>query len=308
MPSSTVSQLTNAPSPVLPLSMPANASQWAYFVQRLQDYINYTTDASNRSSVNVVPFAYTVYNGSSLPALTLTGCTGALDSTQHQFGAASLKLTATASTVSVQFYGYPIPVQQFQRWITSVYVLTSRTSLSGALEVITASGTYSVNIGTTLTAAAWARLYGAMDLTADSSTACTINLTLTGCAVGDTFNLEGWQLESAKGNTNLPSPWVNSNPLLATNVPGTVKTFQSGSVTVNTSTAGQVTTTVTLPTQINAAKAIVAISSASAVSTKNAPNTSAQLASNTTIQLITDVAIGGSSYNITVYWQVLEWF
>ena len=303
----TFSQLTNGQSPVLPLSMPTTPSAWAYFVQRLQDYVNYTSSAAGRTHVNCVPSAYTVYNAPVLPAITLTGCTAALDSTRAQFGSASMKLTATASTVSVQFYGYPIPVQSFQRWIESVYLMTSRSSIAGTLSVVTGTGTYSANIGTTTTPGAWARLYGVSDLTADAATAVTMNLTLTGCSVGDTFNLEAWQMEASSGGTNLPSSWVNTNPVLTVNVPGTVKTFQSGSVTVNTSIAGQVTTNIPLGTAVDTAKALVSVNSDSTVSTKNAPNTAATLTSGTNLQLITDIAIGGSSYNITINWQVMEW-
>lgn len=287
--------------------MPTTPSAWAYFVQRLQDYINFAASAAGRTHVNCVPSGYTVYNGTTLPPVTLTGCTAALDSTHAQFGAASMKLTATAATVEVQFSGTPLTLQAYQRWIESVYLMTSRSSITGTLAVTTGVGTYSVNIDSNPTPATWVRLYGTQDLSADASTAATLELTLTGCSVGDTFNLEAWQFESASGGTNLPSPWVNTNPVLVSDSPGSVRTFQSGSVSVLTSISGQVTTNITLPNSVNTAKALVAISSNSAVSNKDAPATMATLTSSTNLQLVTDMAIGGAAYNINVDWQVLEW-
>lgn len=288
--------------------MPTTAAGWSYFVQRLQDYINYTSSAAGRTHVNSVPSAYTVYNGTSLPTLTTSGCTVALDSSHAQFGNASLLLTATASTVSVQFYGYPVPIQAFQRWIDSVYLMTSRSSIAGTLTVTTANATYSVNIGTGTTPGTWTRLYGTQDLTADAATACTLGLTLTGCSVGDTFNIEAWQFESASGSTNLPSPWVNTNPILTNNIPGSVKTFQTGTAVVNVSTTGQVNTLITLPTAVDALKCIVSVSTNSQTASDDAPNTLGSLASNTQLQLVTDKSTTTSSFNVNVFWQVLEWY
>lgn len=210
MPCSATSQLTNAVTVPLPLTMPTTNSQWSIFVQRLVDFLTLTRDAANRTGVNVVPAAYALYDAPTLPLLTIVGATGALDATKTLFGNASLKLTATAATVTVQFTGSPITLAPYLRWIESVYIQSSRTSITGTLAVMTAVQSYPVDISGTLTPAMWGRLYGDCDLTADDSSSATILLTLTGCTVGDTFNLEGWQLEAASGATNLPSAFVNS--------------------------------------------------------------------------------------------------
>ncbi|MHB1798541.1 MAG: hypothetical protein ACYCUI_09595, partial [Vulcanimicrobiaceae bacterium] len=180
------------------------------FLQQLANFFSYARDAANRQGVNVVPTAYAVYNGVALPSLTISGATAALDTTQHQFGLASLKLTATAATVSVELPSGTIPISAFQRWIASVYMRTSRTAVAGTLAVVTATGTYSATITSSTAASVWYRLWGDMSLVGDDATACTVQLTFTGCTVGDTFNLEGWQLEAASGATNLPSPFANS--------------------------------------------------------------------------------------------------
>ena len=223
MPCNATSQLTNAPSVPLQVTMPTNNAQWAVFVQRLQDAINATRDAANRTGVNVVPAAYAVYDAAALPALSINGASAALDGTKSQFGKASLKLTATAATVSVSFTGYPIAITAYQRWIESVYIQSSRASIAGTLAVVTPSASYPVDISGTLLPATWGRLYGDCSLVADASTQATMTLTLTGCSVGDTFNLEGWQMEQAAGNTNLPSAFVNSA------APGSQDTLPDGS-------------------------------------------------------------------------------
>lgn len=203
--------------------MPTNNAQWAVFVQRLQDAINATRDAANRTGVNVVPAAYAVYDAATLPALSINGASAALDGTKSQFGKASLKLTATGATITVSFTGNPIAITAYQRWIESVYIQSSRASIGGTLAVVTPAASYPVDISGTLLPATWGRLYGDCSLVADASTQATMTLTLTGCSVGDTFNLEGWQLEQAAGNTNLPSAFVNSA------APGSQDTLPDGS-------------------------------------------------------------------------------
>src|SRR5574337_695472 len=191
MPCNATSQLTNAPIVPLQVTMPTNNAQWAVFVQRLQDAINATRDAANRTGVNVVPAAYAVYDAAALPALSINGASATLDGTKSQFGKASLKLTATAATITVSFTGNPIAINAYQRWIESVYIQSSRASIAGTLAVVTPAASYPVDISGTLLPATWGRLYGDCSLIADASTQATMTLTLTGCSVGDTFNLEG---------------------------------------------------------------------------------------------------------------------
>src|SRR6185437_9421787 len=196
---SSTSQLTNASSVPLTLTRPQTDAQWAVFVQRLQDMLNATRDAAGKTGINVIPAAYALYDAPAMPALTVTGATATLDTGKTQFGNASLKLTATAATVTLTFAGDPIKINPYQRWIESVYIQSSRAAIAGTLAVVTAASNYPVDISGNLLPATWGRLYGDCGLVADDSTAATLTLTLTGCSVGDTFNLEGWQLEQANG-------------------------------------------------------------------------------------------------------------
>lgn len=58
-----------------------------------------------------------------------------LDSTTVQFGGASLKLVATATTVTVELgsAGYPITIHPFWKWIGSLYIKSSIAAITGTL-------------------------------------------------------------------------------------------------------------------------------------------------------------------------------
>ena len=169
-------------------------------------------NAQTTTGVNVIPTQYSIYDGTALPGMRITGATASLDATNVRFGAASLKLTATATTVTVELgtTGYPATLHPDWKWIGSVYLLSSRTTIAGTMQVVTPLSSPSADIAGTISG--WVRLYGDYDLTADASTQATMLLTLTGVTVGDTFNLEAWQLEPVQGTTTLPSPYIITSP------------------------------------------------------------------------------------------------
>lgn len=176
----------------------------------MQGILSAIANAANKTGVNVLPSAYALYDSAALPSMTITGATASLDSSTVQFGNASLKLVATAATVSVSFTGFPVPITPFQRWIVSVFAQSSRSAITGTLAVVTPETSYPVNIDGNLLAGTWGRLYGDCSLTSDDSSGCTVTLTLTGCSVGDVYHFDGWQLEQANGTTDLPSAFVCS--------------------------------------------------------------------------------------------------
>ena len=141
------------------------------------------------------------------------GATASQDTTNVRFGTASLKLTATASTVSVELgsSGYPFTLPPNWKWIASVYLKPSRGTVNATLETVTPNGSYTGNVSGDL-GTDWSRLYADHELTADAATTGTLKLTFTGVTVGDTFNLEAWQLEPVQGNTALPSPYIITSP------------------------------------------------------------------------------------------------
>lgn len=107
--------------------------------------------------------------------------------------------------------GYPCTLQPNWKWIASLYLLASNPAITATLDLITPAGTQSVDMSGTV-GADWFRLYGDYDLTADDSATGTLKLTFTGLTVGDTINLEAWQLEPVQGNTSLPSPYIITSP------------------------------------------------------------------------------------------------
>lgn len=179
----------------------------------MQEVLAAIRAAGYTTGVNAIPTQYSVYDGTALPGLRLTGATDSLDASNVQFGTASLKLVATGTQIvlTLATTGYPATIQPYWKWIASLYCRTDQSSLSGTLKVVTAAGSYSADISGAVTALAWSRLYGDYDLTADGSTNCTLTLTLNTTA-GATYWLEAWQLEPVQGDTTLPSPFIITSP------------------------------------------------------------------------------------------------
>jgi len=202
------SQQPQQPTTVLPQNLPQTQADWSRFLQRMNELLGSINNAQYATGINAVPTQYAVYDGTGLPPLRVTGATSSFDTTHEQFGAGSLKLTATASTITVELAssGYPITLHPNWKWIASLFLLTSATNIAGKLSMVTPAKQYDVDISGT-PGMSWARLYGDYDLTADASTSCTLLLTLTGVTVGQIFNLEGWMLEPSQGAV-LPSPFI----------------------------------------------------------------------------------------------------
>lgn len=170
-------------------------------------------NAQSTTGVNVVPAQYSIYDGTALPGLRVTGATASMDTANVQFGGASLKLTATATTVTVTLgsSGYPLTLHPNWKWIASVYLKSSRGTINATLTTATPNGSYDGNVSGSF-GTGWTRLYADHELTADAATTGTLTLTFTGVTVGDTLNLEAWQLEPVQGDTTLPSPFIITSP------------------------------------------------------------------------------------------------
>lgn len=244
MPCQTVtSQTVQQPTTVLPQTLPQTQADWSRFLQRMNELLRSINNAQYATGINAVPTEYAVYDGTALPALRIAGATSAFDTSHVQFGAGSLQLTATASTVTVELAasGYPITLHPNWKWIASLFLLTSAPTIAGKLSIVTPAQQYDVDISGT-PGASWSRLYGDYDLTADASTSCTLLLTLTGVTVGQVFNIEGWMLEPSQGAI-LPSPFImTSGPRTWGQVVGSdavdtnITTAQTTANTANAST------------------------------------------------------------------------
>jgi hypothetical protein len=206
-------QAPQQPTTVLPANLPQTQADWSRFIQRMQEMMSAIRAAGYTTGVNAVPTQYSVYDGTGLPGLRITGATASLDSVNVQFGVASIKLVATGSqiTLTLASTGYPATIHPYWKWIASLYCRTDQASLSGTLAVATATKSYSDDISGAVTALMWSRLYGSYDLTADAATSATLTLTLN-TVVGATYWLEAWQLEPVQGDTALPSPFIITSP------------------------------------------------------------------------------------------------
>lgn len=252
------SQQPQQPTTVLPQNLPQTQADWQRFLQRMNELLGSINNAQYATGVNAVPTEYAVYDGTALPSLRITGATSAFDTSHVQFGAGSLKLTATASTVTVELAasGYPITLHPNWKWIASLFLLTSASNIAGKLSVVTPAQQYDADISGT-PGASWVRLYGDYDLTADASTSCTLLLTLTGVTVGQVFNIEGWMLEPSQGAV-LPSPFImTSGPRTWTQVVGSDAVNTNITTAQTTATSAQTTATQANTTANNAQPAAI---------------------------------------------------
>ncbi|MDE2467606.1 MAG: hypothetical protein KGL35_02390, partial [Bradyrhizobium sp.] len=114
--------------------------------------------------------------------------------------------------------------------------------------------------------------------------------------IKDAFNVQlASQVSGTLPVANLPT------------IPGSVASFQSGSVTITPAVGAQVTTNITLGTAVNIAKSMVSINWDSATATVSAPGSKAALTLATNLQIVTDAQIGGTAANVNLNWQVLTW-
>lgn len=137
-------QAPQQPTTVLPANLPQTQADWSRFIQRMQEVLNAIRAAGYTTGVNAIPTQYSVYDGTALPGLRLTGATDSLDAANVQFGTASLKLVATGTQIvlTLATTGYPATIQPYWKWIASLYCRTDQSSLSGTLKVVTAAGAY----------------------------------------------------------------------------------------------------------------------------------------------------------------------
>lgn len=197
----------------LPTKWPTSQAEWTLFIQRAQARDLAIASGLISLGVNVIPSPLTVFDAISVPPSVITGATASLSSTAR-FGTSALRLTATTATVVITLgaSGYPIPIAPSGQWVGSVYVQTSATALAGTFAIVTAVATYGQNIGDSVQANTWNRLYDTFNLQADASTNCTVTLTFTGCIAGQTIDLEGFMLETTDGYKTLPSAFQVSSP------------------------------------------------------------------------------------------------
>lgn len=182
------------------------------------------------TGVNVLNPRYTTFEEGVLPPFT-THASGTLsqDATAKYFGTKSLKIVTTGI---VGFWLSPTKVNNItpnKKWILSCYVYSDTIIAAPVwgtagvhVGITTASAYYGTNYydgtttSTTLTipAGTWTRIYGVLDLTADSNTTCDIRL--DSHATGKNVWFDGIMLEAKVGDLVIPSVYQEPVNFLTT--------------------------------------------------------------------------------------------
>ncbi len=186
--------------PLLPATMPTTQAGWSQFVTSMQEW--YQSLQSAQSAPNVLPAQYSVVSTlSGLPAFTTSNCTVTADTAEKLYAADSFKVVATAPAATVQFTGYPIPIQANQRWYCAFQVYG--TAFTGTLSVKTSGGTVvSQTVAGSTGAAGWSLVWALVDLTACGDSMATWEITFP---EPGTFWLDGLQM-SPSGTPFLGAP------------------------------------------------------------------------------------------------------
>lgn len=173
------------------------------------------------TGVNVLNPRYTTFEEGVLPPFT-THASGTLsqDATAKYFGTKSLKIVTTGIS---GFWLSPNKVNNItpnKKWILSCYIYSDTIiaapvwgSAGVHVGISTASGYYgtagydgNAAYGTlTIPAGTWTRIYGVLDLTADSNTTCDIRI--DSHATGKNVWFDGIMLEAQVGNLITPSAY-----------------------------------------------------------------------------------------------------
>ena len=200
-----------------------NLADWNDFLLRLAAVTGNSASFSSGTGVNEIPQNYSQFNAGSLPPMSGTA-TRVYDTGWTLFGLASLKITGSGTTYFGATTGsFPFALAPSQKWIISVYTKATQAQASVVLGITTAAGSYTVNLQTHAVAGDVLRVYGSLDLTADSSSAFNVYIQ-TSSGGTDAVWLDGFMLEPQSGTTGTPSPYSLNTPstILNTNPPGGV--------------------------------------------------------------------------------------
>lgn len=183
-------------------------TQWSIFIQTLSRVTNNNGGFSSGSGVNYVPANYSQFSNGSLPDMSGTA-TITYDTGFSIFGDASLKVSSAGTVYFASTTAeHPFSFAPNQEWIISAYVKASSANLTGVIGVTTPTGTYTVPFTTNAVAGDVSRVYGVLDLSADTSTQFNIYLD----ANSGTMWFDGFMLEPQVGSSDTPSPYSTTTP------------------------------------------------------------------------------------------------
>ena len=212
-----VSTLKGSPQlPMLPSQPPTTSSGWQALRIIIQTILQQIQGAAGATGVNVIPQQYALFGASTLPPITATNCTVALDTSTVLFGVGSLKITITGANATVSF-GTGFPVSPNASWLISFFTQASA-QVAGSITITTPAKTYTTDF-TSPTSQGWQRLYDTLNLVADDSTSFGVSFSFPS-ASGQTVWIDGSQMEPWSNVPMGPSPFIStSGALTVDNLP-----------------------------------------------------------------------------------------
>ena len=212
-----VSTLKGSPQlPMLPSQPPTTSSGWQALRIIIQTILQQIQGAAGATGVNVIPQQYALFGASTLPPITATNCTVALDTSTVLFGVGSLKITITGANATVSF-GTGFPMSPNASWLISFFTQASA-QVAGSITITTPSNTYTTAF-TSPTGSGWQRLYDTLNLVADDSTSFGVSFSFPN-ASGQTVWIDGSQMEPWSNVPMGPSPFIStSGALTVDNLP-----------------------------------------------------------------------------------------
>ena len=206
-----VSTLKGSPQlPMLPSQPPTTSSGWQALRIIIQTILQQIQGAAGATGVNVIPQQYALFGASTLPPITATNCTVALDTSTVLFGVGSLKITITGANATVSF-GTGFPMSPNASWLISFFTQASA-QVAGSITITTPSNTYTTAF-TSPTGSGWQRLYDTLNLVADDSTSFGVSFSFPN-ASGQTVWIDGSQMEPWSNVPMGPSPFISTSPAL----------------------------------------------------------------------------------------------
>jgi len=180
------------------------------------DGADVTMDQLAGFGVNVVPAAYAVFVGSSLPKLILAGCTASLTTAAGSTSkfAQSLRLTVTdisgqircdfTSSVSNKLN---IPLKSSKKWIYSGDMKASHSARTVILRLLSDPSTAIASTSSLAVPTAIDTVTGVIDCTGHNNTSASLRISLNGGGwqVGETLDINYNLLELQVGNLTTPS-------------------------------------------------------------------------------------------------------
>lgn len=168
------------------------------------------------SGINVCAWRYSTFVEADVPPLVLSSCTAAVAATgyiSNQYLSVSASASNGTAWLNASSTAYNIALTSGKKWIISLWCAPATSGAKTFAVIIKTNGsgaTYTLPLTTSATAAAWTRVSGVIDLTADASPKGLMALRVD--TNGVTIRFDGIMMEEQIGDGTTPSAYFAPTP------------------------------------------------------------------------------------------------